>query len=203
MYYILLLFNSILLNYFLHFKLALGMVNLFFNWYQHDSRQQEIDQCLEKNKLIFDKVITVSGRPTFEQLFKLSADYPNDINVFCNSDIYFKETESLKSIKENECYALTRWENKQGRLHFLNRVDSQDAWVFKGVVKNIKANFTTGLWGCDNRLLHEIEQAGYTVLNPSLSIITVHLHEVDNRNQDRTRLNTVSPPYKTLAPCAL
>lgn len=178
-------------------------VNLFFNHFQSDTRQHEIDECFEKNKLVFDRVIKVTGRPTFRELFKLADDYPNDINVFCNSDIYFKEIETLKAIKAHECYALTRWDYKGGKLHFLNRVDSQDAWIFKGTVKDIKANFTSGLWGCDNRLLYEIEQAGYNVLNPSLSIITVHLHQEDNRAYERTRLNTVPPPYKMLKPCAI
>ncbi len=71
------------------------------------------------------------------------------------------------------------------------------------MVKNIDANFTAGLWGCDNRLLYEIEKAGYKVSNPSLSIVTVHLHEIDNRNPQRTNINTVPPPYKTITPCTL
>lgn len=178
-------------------------VNLFFNYYQDISRQNEIDECFENNREVFDRVIKVSGRPTFQELFNLSKDYPDDINVFCNSDIYFTEVETLKSINKNECYALTRWDFKEGKLHFFNRIDSQDSWVFKGVAKNIQANFTAGLWGCDNRLLHEIERAGYKVLNPSLSIITIHLHKEDKRNQDRTPLNTVPPPYKNLSPCAI
>jgi hypothetical protein len=178
-------------------------VNLFFNHYESDSRQQEIDLCLKKNKEVFDRVIVVKGKPTFKQLFNLSQQFPDDINVFCNSDIYFKEIESLKGINNNECYALTRWDKKGNELSFFNRRDSQDAWVFKGVVRNINANFYPGMWGCDNRLAYEILREGYKVSNPSLSIITVHVHQSEARNQERTKSNTVPQPYYLLDPCTL
>ncbi len=178
-------------------------VNLFFNYYKSEDRQHEIDLCLENNRKVFDRVILLEGRPTFSEVFAMMRSYPDDINVFCNSDIYFQETESLKNIKHNECYALTRWNKDGSELKFFGRVDSQDAWVFKGPVREVKANFTAGLWGCDNRLVFELQNAGYKVLNPSLSIVTVHLHEVDNRNQIRTKDNTVPPPYVTLNPCTL
>lgn len=158
---------------------------------------------MKKNYQVFDRMIVVKGRPTFNQLFKLSEKFPDDINVFCNSDIYFKEIESLRGIKENECYALTRWDQKGERLTFFNRRDSQDSWIFKGAIKPMNANFTAGMWGCDNRLAYEIMRVGYKITNPSLSIITVHLHEVDARNQERTPQNTVPQPYYLVDPCAL
>lgn len=178
-------------------------VNLFFNHYENKERQHEIDTCLKNNEEVFDSVYVIGGRPTFEYIFDKMRAFPNDINVFCNSDIYFKEIEQLKKIRENECFALTRWNIVDGKEVNFGRVDSQDAWVFKGAPKLIKAPFTAGLWGCDNRLLHEIQRAGYLVRNPSLSIVTVHLHEVDNRNPQRTEKNTVPPPYKTIAPCLI
>jgi hypothetical protein len=178
-------------------------VNLFFNHYPSDTRHKEIDLCFKKNQEVFDRMIVINGRPTFNQLFKLSEKFPDDINVYCNSDIYFKEIESLKGIKENECYALTRWDQKGQELVFFNRRDSQDAWVFKGVVKPMNANFTQGMWGCDNRLAYEIFRAGYKVTNPSKSIVTVHVHEVDDRKQERTKINTVPQPYYLVDPCSL
>lgn len=179
------------------------MVNLFFNHYKSIDRQHEIDECLEMNRKVFDNVIIFSERLTFYEMFNLSKKYPNDINVFCNSDIYFTDSEILKTIKPNQCYALTRWNKTSEGIKFFDRKDSQDAWVFRGVVKDMPVNFTPGLWGCDNRLVHELQRAGYEVLNPSLSIKTIHLHESDNRNQERTPENTVPPPYKTLIPCHL
>lgn len=179
------------------------MVNLFFNYYLDPSRQHEIDECLKRNFRAFDKVFLIYGRPTFRSLFSHSRQTDKeDINVFCNSDIYFEDVSLLGNIKSNECYALTRWNKIGDSLKFFNRADSQDSWVFRGHIQNVEADFTMGKWGCDNRLLHEIKRAGYNVLNPSLSIRTIHLHEVDNRSQERTKENTVPPPYRTILPHA-
>ena len=180
-------------------------VNLFFNHYQDESiqRQIEIDSCLKRNREIFDNVILVPGRPTFTELFELTKDYPDDINCFCNSDIYFTDISMMPVLKENECWALTRWNHKEGNYTFFGHADSQDSWVFKGVIKPIKADFTQGMWGCDNRLAHEIEKAGYKLTNPSLSVKTIHLHSVDRRNHKRTEDNTVPPPYTVIQPTYL
>ena len=169
------------------------------NYYQAGDRQHEIDKCLEMNKLVFDEVIIVEGRPTFSELFALTKDYPNGINCFCNSDCYFENTSLLQRIENNDCCALTRDDilpTKYARC-------SQDAWCFKGVVKPINANFTMGMWGCDNRLAHEIKEAGYNLTNPSLSISIIHLHAVDKRDQVRTEHNTVPPPYLMLTPTTI
>lgn len=190
-------------NLILHIALYLEMINLFFNYYKSDTRQEEIDFCFNKNKEVFDRVIKFEGRHSFEKIFSLTKEFPNDINVFCNSDIYFPSVELLHKIKPNECYALTRWNKLGSQIKFFNRIDSQDSWVFRGVIKNVKANFTSGMWGCDNRLLYEIQKAGYKILNPSLSIKSIHLHEVDNRNYERTPENTVPQPYLTISPCSL
>lgn len=173
-------------------------VNLFFNWYESPTRQHEIDECLHKNKELFDEVIVVYGRPTFKELFELTKEYPNDINCFCNSDIYLTDLTRIKQIKANECYAVTRAD----LLNDPNAVGSQDAWVFKGVIKPIDADFTLGKWGSDNRVAYEIQKAGYDIKNPSLSINLVHLHEIDNRiwNPEERKRNTIKPPYLTLQP---
>lgn len=173
-------------------------VNLFYNYYTSEKRQHEIDECLYKNRLIFDQISIILERPTFEDLFQLSNDYPNDINCFCNSDIYFTDLSLLHTIKPNECFALTRWDIKDGKEVFLNRPDSQDAWIFRGKIKPIKADFTMGMWGCDNRLAHEIGNVGYQLKNPSRSIKIMHVHAVDDRNHERTPQNTVPGPYKTI-----
>jgi hypothetical protein len=171
-------------------------VNLFFNYYHSETRQHEIDLALENNKKVFDRVVIIKGRPTFNELFKYSELYPNDINCFCNSDIYFENIDYLRQIKENECYAITR----QDLLNTQYAPGSQDAWVFKGIIENINAEFCMGMWGCDNRLAHEIKMAGYNVINPAYSVKLIHLHEEDNRNYKRTKDNTVPPPYLTIQP---
>jgi len=177
--------------------------NLFFNYYSDPKRQHEIDRCLDNNKRVFDNVFILNGRPTFNEIFEHMRVFPNDINCFCNSDIYFESVEDLYKIRENECWALTRYNLIKGSKVFFDRVDSQDAWVFNGAPKKINAPFTAGLWGCDNRLLYELFKVGYMVRNPSLTVKTIHLHENDNRNHRRTDENTVKPPYKTIKPCLI
>lgn len=173
-------------------------VNLFFNHYINETRQHEIDECLEKNRLVFDRVIIVPGRPTFSELFNLSKEFPDDINCYCNSDIYYDAStiHLMHRIKKDECYAVTR----EDLRHTNEARGSQDAWIFRGAIKPINAEFTMGLWGCDNHIAHLIKQAGYSVKNPCLSIKIIHLHKVDNRDYKRTPKNTVPPPYLLLDP---
>lgn len=174
-------------------------VNLFFNWYENESRQHEINKCLRINKKLFDNVIIVDGRPTFQELFELTKSYPNDINCFCNSDIHFIDLTLLHTIKPNECYALTRDD-----LRFTQHAKgSQDAWIFRGEIKEIKARLTTGKWGCDNHLAWLIQNAGYGMSNPCLSIEIKHLHAVDDRQHSREENNTVPAPYLLIPPTKL
>lgn len=177
-------------------------VNLFYNIYTTDSehRNKELCDCLIRNTAVFDDVIYFYGRPTFKEVFEKMKEFPDDVNVFCNSDIYFESVEDLKNIDANECYALTRWNKKGEEIEFFNRIDSQDAWVFYGAPRNFFCDFKPGMWGADNRLAYEIFKAGYQLSNPSLRIKTVHVHEVDSRNYTRTKENTVPAPYKTLQP---
>jgi hypothetical protein len=133
----------------------------------------------------------------------MSKNYPNDINVFTNSDVYFTDLSLLHLIKPNQCYAITR----DDMINHKDAVGSQDAWVFRGVVKEVFADFYMGLYGCDNRIAYEIKSAGYEIINPALSINLVHLHKVDEKliqgKVIRTKLNTVPPPYLTLPLCKL
>lgn len=164
------------------------MINLFFNWYESKTRQTEIDFCLEQNKKVFDRVVTIIGDAwTFSNLFKLSEKYPDDINCFCNSDIYFKpETfHLLNTIKENECYVLSRWDIKNGHEVHFNRRDSFDSYIFRGAIKEIPdCDFTMGVAGCDDSIAERINRAGYVVKNPSMDIKTIHVHKGNNRTYD-------------------
>lgn len=181
-------------------------VNLFFNYYKSQERQSDIDYCLKKNMKVFDNVFVIYGRPTFNYIFNKMREFPNDVNVFCNADIYFEKesVELLKGIKENECYALTRYNQNGSNLEFFGRPDSQDSWVFKGAPKEkLNADYTHGKWGADNRIAHDIKKAGYEITNPSLTIKTIHVHPIDNRDQTRTKENTIPPPYLSLKPCSL
>jgi hypothetical protein len=60
-----------------------------------------------------------------------------------------------------------------------------------------------GVAGCDNRLAYELEQAGFIVINPSLSIKTYHLHLTNirnNINEVGQNIIIIPPPYKMVIP---
>lgn len=48
---------------------------------------------------------------------------------------------------------------------------------------------------CDNRLAHELKEAGFEVLNPSKTIQTFHLHDVPIRSFVEGEVQRVPPPY--------
>lgn len=157
-------------------------------------------------------IIEKEERPTFNDYFDLTRVYSKDadINIIPNSDIIIpKETLKLipKYFEENNkrCLALTRWdiiklENYENNSVLFNRVDSQDIWVFKGKVPYISgADFTLGMRGCDNAIAHILEQNGYEVINPSITLKTYHFHKTGIRNYNQDS-EAVPPPYKLLTP---
>ena len=194
-----------------------------------DERQYELDYCLLKNlnnnnisyiylivddkNIVGDKLlnnkkircIVHQDRPTFNYLFtlankKIKSD--NYITIITNTDVYFDDSIKLtKNLGRSICCALTRYDlNYEDKPIYRNRVDSQDSWIFRGRIKdNIDANFTMGKRGCDNRLAYELEKSGYAVINPSMSIITYHLHKTEKRNYSNNNIDDLIPkPYKFL-----
>ena len=168
----------------------------------------------EKNKIIHK--VKIAERPTFDSIFKWVNEVTgdDDINIIANSDICF-DTDAVSLmetfLKHNECWALTRWDYNSDNVvrrgsymlpdaTFMNRNDSQDVWVFKGVVR-CEAEFCIGVPGCDNRLAYEIQKAGYVVTNPSWSVKCFHLHKGSDRNWHG--MEQVPGPYLLLDPCTL
>ena len=174
------------------------MLNLFTSWYS-SSRDIENELCLNNNILnpFINKIyllsedskpfpknekvvgITIDKKPTYNDFFEIINNLESDISVISNSDIYFDETlNQVFNLKENECYALSRWDVlEDNNIELFNRKDSQDSWIFKNKIKDIDGNFSLGVWGCDNRIAYEIQKVGYTILNPSLSIKSFHIHK--------------------------
>ena len=114
----------------------------------------------------------------------------NKICILSNSDIYFDETLSLinKERMENKLYALLRYDeidnNKIIFTRFnLPRNDSQDCWIFKSPLNvNIdKLNFEFGTLGCDSILAGILYDNNINISNPSLDIITTHVHLTEYR----------------------
>jgi hypothetical protein len=183
------------------------MINLFTSYFKGDDivRQKEFNYCLAKNKanISINRIIYFKHRPTYQDFFRATKDYPNDINILANADIYFNDTIQIaNNINVNECYALTRWELHKGSIIlFEDRHSgqakarhSQDVWIFRGAVNrgNI-GKFHLGIGGCDNRIAYQIHNAGYLISNPSLSIQTIHVHKDDFRKETN---QSIPPPYK-------
>jgi len=119
----------------------------------------------------------IGARIRYNDGFKLMEQYPDDINILANSDIFFDESlECLARMKAAESYVLTRWDITPNGPVFLKHSWSQDAWIFKGVPRDIKGDFELGRLGCDGRIAYEIMRAGYLISNPSRTIKAYHLH---------------------------
>jgi hypothetical protein len=202
----------------------MAKINLFTSIYPESNKQRmaELTTCLEKNVAVFDEVfvlaegdwqsympdclnvsvLPITCRPTFKSFFNAvnAVSDAADINVIANSDIYFEDFPSLPV--GDQCFALTRWDVKNGSPVFLNRLDSQDAWVFAGHIKVPNyCSFAIGRPGCDNRIARELAIAGYQITNPSLTIKSYHLHSGE-KSYDVNTLR-VPPPYMRLDPVKL
>ena len=169
---------------------TLKTINLFVQVYQSDNeaRQKELDTCLKNNKSLningvpYFNIIEITERLTFNQMFKLTEQYPDRINIIANSDIYFNETIlAVRFIKENQCLALSRWDIRGSNAILFDRKDSQDVWIFNGAVKCNGGNYYLGIPGCDNKIAWELKQSGYQISNPSKSIHALHLHQTEYR----------------------
>jgi hypothetical protein len=199
-------------------------INLFTSYYNelNEARRGELDKCLALNAGAFDTIylfneshrttfpspvrdIIVDKRPLYSTYF--DCFQAQEINIIANSDIYFtKESlELISTIKEGECFALSRWDvDLLGNASHFDHRDSQDAWCFLGTVAPIAANFPQGRRGCDNRLAWEVQRAGYSLLNPSKSIKTYHLHNSGVRRYSKLGdQDLIRGPYLTILPTSL
>jgi hypothetical protein len=176
----------------------------------HHGRKCELTDCFRRNVASGANVIVMdelNHRSTYQEYFDRinSITGPDDINIIANSDIYFlsEDLEKMKGLHYNQCYALTRWDiYPDGMPVFLNRVDSQDCWIFRGKVKNVPgAIFPLGVPGCDNKMALLLRDSGYVVSNPSITIKSYHLH--NSKISYYTRNDAVPPPYLRLTPTEL
>lgn len=201
------------------------MVNLLISFYEDSNivRQKELSEALQlnlENRLIdriflvseqtsisiVDKkieIVRVDIRPTYNDFFRLTHKYSNDINIIANSDIWFDE-ENIQKLKDyrwrhREVFALTRWTTKN---EFYGHPFSQDCWIINGRIETLEqANFSLGKPGCDGKISYLLSNSGYQVRNPSLSIKSYHNHFSEIRKY--TTQDTLPKPYKNLTPTLL
>lgn len=148
----------------------------------------------------------ITARPTYTDFFTWINELagPDDISLIANSDIYFDASLAVVEdhLQPGECYALSRWDVRaDGSSRLFDRNDSQDAWIFRGPIREeLNADFPLGVPRCDNRLLHELQEAGYMVRNPAFSIRAHHLHAGERPEYGESGENFVDPPYAYLFP---
>lgn len=206
------------------------MIRLFTTWYDEGlhERRLEYEQCLQVNMacptldhlLILDEsgklklpvsraeVKVVSNRPTYADFFLCMNDIaaPDDISIIANTDITFDE--SIAALfwfdwPERTVFALSRWDVlANGRRQLFEHGDSQDCWIFKGKVPERIGQFPVGVYDCDNKIAWELHQAGYRVVNPSLSLRTYHHHLSGYRSYEQKPAPDygIRPPFLYVEP---
>jgi hypothetical protein len=197
-----------------------GLIRLFTTAYPEaaSARRAELLECLRRNVACAaiseicilvegdvdflpdspkTRTRTVGARPTYNDFFSWIAEAAavDDLSIIANSDIWFDEsiTVANRVVGSGDCFALARWSD--GRL--FDRNDSQDAWIFRGRINGVRGDFPIGVPRCDNRLLYELQEAGYRVTNPAFSIRAHHLHA--GHRPAYSAENTgdfVAPPYR-------
>ena len=160
--------------------------------------------CPSEDRL---QVRAISSRPTYQDFFNWANSQittTDNVSIIANSDIYFDDSllALANSLKPHQCAALSRWDVQADQsLRLFDRNDSQDAWVFRGKIRPMNADFCVGIPRCDNRILYELRAAGYEVINPAFSVRACHLH-IGERGEYPAEINGphVDPPYAYLWP---
>lgn len=170
------------------------MIRLFVQTYdaKNAPRQAELQKCLDGNaNLIHVVAVERQDRITFREWFDIinQTVEADDVSILANSDILFNETVKLaESIRHNECYALSRWENGKNLKH------GADAWVFRGNIRDVdNCDFGLGIAHCDYAIADRLTRAGYLLRNPSNNIEANHVHESNLRTY--YGLKKVDSPY--------
>ncbi len=203
-------------------------IRVFTSYYKEtdSARKIELLKCLQEN-LELDTITTVflflenvdppvahpklvtraiRQRPKYIDFIEWANELvteSKDTTVICNSDISFDKSLGTcsRALSPKDCAALARWDLvKDGPPRLFYVPYSQDAWIFSGKIRDFECNFDIGVPGCDNRLMHELFEAGYKVINPALSIRCYHHHDAAPRKYGDDSTKSVGPPYKGMYP---
>lgn len=138
---------------------------------------------------------------------------PGKIVVFANADIYLDNSwKAIWSVNiKDTLFALLRWEEgidgKEPTI-FGPRNDSQDTWVIHSdsVLErqwNLDPfNIPFGKAGCDNAILVEFLRNKFKIVNPAMSLKTIHVHASEVRNYEKTDI-VDRPVYMFVEPSGL
>lgn len=185
-------------------------------------RDSELAQCAHINRLLFGDgylglLAYTDRRMTFGDLMQRATP---GLNIIANSDIYLSSA-SLATVVEyytrhgtdKVCMALSRWDVAPDGLacsHYAHR-DSQDTFIFKGLppraLVTAADSCPIGVPGTDNRLCAIFAEHGYSLINPSRTVRTFHLHNSGYRTygtgRGGTKRDTVPGPYVFVTPSTL
>lgn len=142
---------------------------------------------------------------------------PDGIFVIANADIFFTD-DTMNQLKvfrwdkhEKILLSLSRWDvynfdytTKTYTQEPFCRVDSQDAWIFKGVPTFTSAPYKMGIPGVDNKISLIFDIQGYKIFNPSRDLRIHHLHMSNVRNYSLPNGDVIErydPPYRMVDPC--
>ena len=153
----------------------------------------DLDFINDKSKI--NQILIKNDKSNFKETIDFINKYlENETIILSNSDIYFNE--SLEKIKNynlfNKVLCLLRYDiNDNDEIEIFRhfgepRCDSQDSWIFTSPL-NIdidKIDFNFGTPGCDNIFANELYNSKYELSNPSYDIITIHLHNSNEREDN-------------------
>jgi hypothetical protein len=160
------------------------------------------------------KLVTrrIGARPTYRQWIEFGRELcPGRISILANSDIYFDD--SLRLVRETlngtqRFLALTRLEKQGDRLvphaspHW-----SQDTWGLRAdqalpdpLLKAL--DIPLGVPRCDNKVAYLFAVHGWTVHNPNAFVLSVHVHETQQRHYDKKADTTVLGGVAYVEPAA-
>jgi hypothetical protein len=157
------------------------------------------------------KQININRRVTYLDVFKFAKETlpKHTYVVLCNSDIYL--TESIYKMflinMDRTFISLLRYDMKGDmydkdfqQIHIFGPCDnSQDTWIFK-VNDNLpidpEMGFNMGVRGCDNAINTILLKKKYRIINPALSIQTIHVHMSEQRTYSQNQI--VYQPFYTM-----
>jgi hypothetical protein len=112
----------------------------------------------------------------------------NEICIISNNDIFFDKTLNIIldldfynndyfiSLTRKNCDEYIAYNNKVWKPHKF----SQDSWIFKSPIRQMKETINLGWIQCDNIISDQYKNLGYKVINPHYSINSWHLHKNNN-----------------------
>lgn len=161
-------------------------------------RLGEIDATYRANAAlgVFDEIVPMSSgsRLKYGQVFREAEKrWPGQVCVLANADIQFDHTARLIPgvVRSDRLVTLTRWEDDStprmiGHLRGEQFYSgSQDVWAWiGGEMVGLGDSIPLGYIGCDQAIAGEVMKAGHAVVNPALSIKTIHNHAGGERGPD-------------------